>query len=115
MIYRRQQPKRVQPSVAYRALKAEDKIDTMLPCNVIVQEISRGQVKVAAIDPVAPTQSVKDSELVEFRRRFATNFPKLSKAYNPGHRQLPAAFLPVPSVPVHPFTEHPGPPPPAYT
>ena len=41
------------PPFAYKALQAEDKIGTMLPCNVIVQEISDGQVEVTAIDPLA--------------------------------------------------------------
>jgi uncharacterized protein (DUF302 family) len=41
------------PPFAYKALQVEDKIGTMLPCNVIVQEIDEGHVEVAAIDPVA--------------------------------------------------------------
>jgi uncharacterized protein (DUF302 family) len=41
------------PELAYQALKSEDKIGTMLPCNVIVQELSEGKVEVAAIDPAA--------------------------------------------------------------
>ena len=36
---------------AYQALQAEDKIGTMLPCNVIVQELAERKVEVAAIDP----------------------------------------------------------------
>ncbi len=52
------------PPFAYKALLAEDKIGTMLPCNVIVQETSdSGQVEVAAIDPVASMQAVKNPEL----------------------------------------------------
>lgn len=35
----------------------------MLRCNVIVQEISDGQVKVAAIDPLASIQAVENPEL----------------------------------------------------
>ncbi len=46
------------PPFAYKALQAEDKIGTMLPCNVIVQEISEGQSEVAVIDPVASMQAV---------------------------------------------------------
>ncbi len=41
------------PSIAYEALKIEDKIRTMLPCNVVVQEKSGEETEVAAIDPVA--------------------------------------------------------------
>ncbi len=53
------------PPFAYKALQAEDKIGTMLPCNVIVQEISDGQVEVAAIDPVASMQAVENEALSE--------------------------------------------------
>jgi len=53
------------PPFAYKALQAEDKIGTMLPCNVIVQEISEGQVEVAAIDPVSSMQAVENSVLRE--------------------------------------------------
>lgn len=51
------------PSFAYKALQAEDKIGAMLPCNVIVQEIAEGQVEVAAIDPIASMQAVKNVNL----------------------------------------------------
>jgi len=51
------------PSFAYKALQAEDKIGTMLPCNVIVQEIEGGRVEVAAIDPVAAMQAVSNPAL----------------------------------------------------
>ncbi len=40
------------PALAYEALKLDDKVGTMLPCNVIIQEIAPDQVEVAAIDPV---------------------------------------------------------------
>jgi len=53
------------PPFAYKALQAEDKIGTMLPCNVIVQETSDGQVEVAAIDPVASMQAVENPVLNE--------------------------------------------------
>jgi len=53
------------PSYAYEALKKEDKIGTMLPCNVIVQEISPGEVEVAAIDPVASMQAVANPDLAD--------------------------------------------------
>jgi len=41
------------PPFAYKALIAEDKIGTMLPCNVIVQEKKAGQVEESVVDPVA--------------------------------------------------------------
>ena len=53
------------PPFAYKALQAEDKIGTMLPCNVVVQDIAEGQVEVAAIDPVASMQAVENQDLKE--------------------------------------------------
>ena len=51
------------PPFAYKALLAEDKIGTMLPCNVIVQEKVTGQVEVSAVDPSASMQSIENKEL----------------------------------------------------
>ena len=53
------------PPFAYRALQKEDKIGTMLPCNVIVQEHTEGSVEVSAIDPVASMQAIRNPELHE--------------------------------------------------
>ncbi|MGE5301611.1 MAG: DUF302 domain-containing protein [Acidobacteriota bacterium] len=53
------------PSFAHKALEIEDKIGTMLPCNVIVQELSAGQVEVAAVDPVASMRAVENPRLGE--------------------------------------------------
>jgi uncharacterized protein (DUF302 family) len=51
------------PPFAHQALLAEDKIGTMLPCNVIVQEHASGVVEVAAIDPVASMAAVDNPQL----------------------------------------------------
>jgi uncharacterized protein (DUF302 family) len=51
------------PPFAYKALQTEDKIGTMLPCNVIVQEVADGEIEVAAIDPVASMQAVDNPDL----------------------------------------------------
>jgi uncharacterized protein (DUF302 family) len=51
------------PPFAYKALLAEDKIGTMLPCSVIVQELAPGRVEVAAIDPLASMAAVKNEDL----------------------------------------------------
>ena len=48
---------------AYKALLAEDKIGTMLPCSVIVQELAPGRVEVAAIDPLASMAAVQNPDL----------------------------------------------------
>ncbi|MEP0321180.1 DUF302 domain-containing protein [Bauldia litoralis] len=51
------------PGFAFEALQAEDKIGTMLPCNVIVRETGDGKVEVAAVDPVASMQAVGSAAL----------------------------------------------------
>jgi uncharacterized protein (DUF302 family) len=51
------------PPNAHKALLQEDKIGTMLPCNVIVQETGENQVEVAAVDPVASMMAVDNKEI----------------------------------------------------
>ena len=51
------------PAMAHQALQIEDKVGTMLPCNVVVQERSEGTVEVAAIDPVASMQAIENPAL----------------------------------------------------
>lgn len=50
------------PVLAHEALKLEDKVGTMLPCNVVVQASEDG-VEIAAIDPVASMQAIENEEL----------------------------------------------------
>ncbi|MFQ6616986.1 MAG: DUF302 domain-containing protein [Fidelibacterota bacterium] len=57
------------PPFAYRALQAEDKIGTMLPCNVIVQELSEGEVEVAAVDPIKSMMAVENPDLARVARQ----------------------------------------------
>lgn len=51
------------PAYAYKALTEEDKVGTMLPCNVVVQELENGQVEVAAVDPIASMASINNPAL----------------------------------------------------
>jgi len=51
------------PQFAHKALQCEDKIGTMLPCNVVVQEVGNGQVEVSAVDPVASMAAVDNPKL----------------------------------------------------
>lgn len=53
------------PDMAYQALQVEEKIGTMLPCNVIIQQKDpAGPVEVSAIDPVASMQAVENEALI---------------------------------------------------
>ena len=56
------------PQLAHRALKLEDKIGTMLPCNVIVQQHEDGDVEVSAVDPVASMQAIQNPGLADVAR-----------------------------------------------
>jgi uncharacterized protein (DUF302 family) len=60
------------PPLAYRALQLEDKIGTMLPCNVILQEREDGKVEVSAVDPVASMQAIGNPGLLEVARTVQT-------------------------------------------
>jgi uncharacterized protein (DUF302 family) len=53
------------PQFAHRALELEDKIGTMLPCNVIVQQLADGSIEVAAVDPIASMRAVENPGLAE--------------------------------------------------
>jgi uncharacterized protein (DUF302 family) len=57
------------PKLAHEALQIEDKIGTMLPCNVVVQEVSKDKIEIAAIDPVASMQAVDNPKLKEAAAR----------------------------------------------
>jgi uncharacterized protein (DUF302 family) len=46
------------PELTYRALQAEDKLGTMLPCNIVLQQRENGRVEVSAVDPVASMQAI---------------------------------------------------------
>ena len=53
------------PALAYEALLLEDKVGTMLPCNVIVEELAPGRVEVAAVEPVASMMAIDNPDLHE--------------------------------------------------
>jgi len=51
------------PQSALKAIQAEDKIGTMLPCNVLLRETDDGKVEVAAVDPVASMSAIENDSL----------------------------------------------------
>ena len=70
------------PKLAYRALELEDKIGTMLPCNVIVQQHDGGGVEISAVDPVASMQAIISSA--------APAFSVSNPTMNPAVTNMPA-------------------------
>ena len=65
------------PPYAFKALQAEDKIGTMLPCNFIVQEIEGGRVEVAAIDPIVSMQAVANPALKDVAEEVRAKLKKV--------------------------------------
>ena len=65
------------PQLAHRALRAEDKIGTMLPCNVIVQEHPGGGVEVSAVDPVASMQAIGNPALAAVAQEVQARLKKV--------------------------------------
>ncbi|MEE8329639.1 MAG: DUF302 domain-containing protein [Thermodesulfovibrionia bacterium] len=65
------------PSFAYKALQAERRIGTMLPCNVIVQETEQGKTEVSAIDPIASMQSIENPELRDIANQIQAKLKKV--------------------------------------
>lgn len=64
------------PALAHEALQLEDKVGTMLPCNLVVQQTGDGRVEVAAINPVASMQAIENPQL---KQAAAVVRDKLSK------------------------------------
>ncbi|MEW7289962.1 DUF302 domain-containing protein [Aquimarina sp. 2304DJ70-9] len=57
------------PPFAYEALQVEDKIGTMLPCNVIIQEKEKGKIEVSVVDPAASMVAVENEYLIEIAEK----------------------------------------------
>lgn len=65
------------PPLAYQALQAEDKIGTMLPCNVVIQEQRDGKVEVSAVDPVASMMAIENPELAGIAEQVRSKLRKV--------------------------------------
>ena len=62
---------------AYKALKAEEKIGAMLPCNVIVQEKEAGEIEVAVVNPIASMQAVENDALGKVAKEIKVKLQKV--------------------------------------
>lgn len=65
------------PALAHEALQLEDKVGTMLPCNVVVQDIGGGRTEVAAIDPVASMQAIANPRLKQAAEQVGAKLKKV--------------------------------------
>lgn len=65
------------PPFAYQALLAENKIGTMLPCNVIVQEKEAGHVVVSAVNPSASMQAIENKDLQTIANEISAKLQKV--------------------------------------
>ncbi|MDF1581084.1 MAG: DUF302 domain-containing protein [Desulfuromonadales bacterium] len=65
------------PPFAYQALQAEPRIGTMLPCNVIVQQLENGNIDVAAVDPLASMQAIQNPALQSVAREIQLKLKKV--------------------------------------
>ncbi|HKK47191.1 MAG TPA: DUF302 domain-containing protein [Balneolaceae bacterium] len=65
------------PPMAWEAIQAEDKIGTMLPCNVIVQEREKGKVEISAVDPVASMSAITNKQLGEVAKEVQGRLKKV--------------------------------------
>lgn len=72
------------PAYAYQALQHEDKIGTMLPCNVIVQELGKNEVEVAAIDPVASMMAIENPKLAKLAGEIKKKLERVIESLHTG-------------------------------
>jgi uncharacterized protein (DUF302 family) len=65
------------PTLAHEALEIEDKVGTMLPCNVVVQDVGGGNIEIAAIDPVASMLAIDNLRLKAAAERVQAKLRKV--------------------------------------
>ena len=67
------------PHFAHQAIQAEEKIGTMLPCNVIVQQLDNGKVEVSAVNPMASMMAVKNDALEDIATQVSNKLENVIK------------------------------------
>jgi uncharacterized protein (DUF302 family) len=65
---------------AHEALKAENKVGTMLPCNVILQELQNGQIEVSAVNPTASMQAIDNENLADIAKQIGEKLQRVIAA-----------------------------------
>ncbi|MBV5314039.1 MAG: DUF302 domain-containing protein [Prolixibacteraceae bacterium] len=72
------------PVYAYKALQSEDKIGTMLPCNIIIQELRKNVIEVAAIDPIASMIAIENPKLAKLSAEVKGKLEKVIESLHSG-------------------------------
>jgi uncharacterized protein (DUF302 family) len=72
------------PAYAYKALQSEDKIGTMLPCNVVIQELGKNVIEVAAIDPIASMMAIENPKLAKIAGEIKGKLEKVIESLHTG-------------------------------
>jgi len=65
------------PSFAYKALQAEDKIGIMLPCNVLVIEQEKNKIEIAAVNPIISMQAILNPALGDIAKEVTDKLKKV--------------------------------------
>ena len=68
------------PLHAYKALQKDDKIGTLLPCNIIVQELANNDVEVATVDPVASLLAAENSALINMANEIQEKLTRIIRS-----------------------------------
>ncbi|MCK9219143.1 MAG: DUF302 domain-containing protein [Bacteroidales bacterium] len=68
------------PPYAYKALQAEDKVGTMLPCNVIVQEFAVDRIEISAVNPIASMMAIKNPDLAGIAQEITAKLQAVIKS-----------------------------------
>lgn len=69
---------------AYKALQHEDKIGTMLPCNVVVQEVKKNMIEVAAVDPIASMMAIENPDLAKIAAEIKVKLERVIESLHDG-------------------------------
>jgi uncharacterized protein (DUF302 family) len=70
------------PAYAYKALMAEEKIGTMLPCNVVIIDKENGTTEIAAIHPLASMMAIQNPALEPIATEITEKLKKVIDSLN---------------------------------
>jgi uncharacterized protein (DUF302 family) len=65
------------PPYAYKSLQTEDKIGTLLPCNVVVQETGEGAFEISSINPQAAMSTVKNDTMAQIAKEISEKLKRV--------------------------------------